>query len=547
MPDVVHEEVDKKIKALENKLKRDYERAGRECRRKLNAHLKRFEAKDKQKLKQLKRGEISKDEYDKWRYGQMMTGQRWQDMCDRLAEDLADTSRIARETIANEMPGVYAENINYSTFQVEKMTGLDTSFTLYDENTVRRIWKDNPQLMPDPADPDNELTAKEKRWYKKHINSAVMQGILQGESIPKIAKRMDVATGIGYRAAVRTARTSMTCAQNAGRLESYKRANDIGIPCRQMWLATLDGRTRHSHRALDGEVVDVGQEFSNECKYPGDPDCENPAEIYNCRCTTIAQIAGFEHEIDYQNSEEYLAWKGTKPVMPKQNGVLGKPLEHSEDDEYNELYEALKKQKVEYNEVKMLDHVESDDEIIDKIAGGDMTNGSCASLALCYIARKNGMDVIDFRGGKSQFFFSYQANLIRISEMKGRKVIKGKGKSPATVANDMLKQAEEGKIYYLCAGRHAAIVRKKDGVLQYLELQSPTDNGWKDFGSSPRKKLTSRFRCSSSSDYGRQAEMFDFMIDIDESDFATEEFQSLMGFINTDPDKQKKGVRGGLR
>lgn len=56
--------------------------------------------------------------------------------------------------------------------------------------------------------------------------------------------------------AIRTARTAVTGAQNAGRLDSYYAAEKMGIKCRKQWMATLDGRTRHSHAMLDGEIVD---------------------------------------------------------------------------------------------------------------------------------------------------------------------------------------------------------------------------------------------------------------------------------------------------
>lgn len=61
----------------------------------------------------------------------------------------------------------------------------------------------------------------------------------------------------------------------------------------QEWLATLDGRTRHSHAVLDGEQVAQDKKFSNGCRYPGDP--QGPAwEIYNCRCTLVAAIDGID-------------------------------------------------------------------------------------------------------------------------------------------------------------------------------------------------------------------------------------------------------------
>ena len=61
----------------------------------------------------------------------------------------------------------------------------------------------------------------------------------------------------------------MAAAQNAGRVNSYKRAQAMSVNLQQEWLATLDTHTRHSHRRLDGERVAVGEKFSNGCRWPG--------------------------------------------------------------------------------------------------------------------------------------------------------------------------------------------------------------------------------------------------------------------------------------
>lgn len=112
-----------------------------------------------------------------------------------------------------------------------------------------------------------------------------------------------------------------------------------------------------------------------------------------------------------------------------------------------------------------------------------------------------------------------------------------------TVGNRLLKQCEAEKEYYLCVGRHASIIKKlKDGTFQYLELQSRDRSGWTNFSSNPRNTLRDRFGCTPNlSSFG------DFMIDIAESNFSTDDFKSLLGYINTNADAQKKGADGGVK
>ena len=65
--------------------------------------------------------------------------------------------------------------------------------------------------------------------------------------------------------------------------------------------------------------------------------------------------------------------------------------------------------------------------IIEKLGGGDKTNGSCASVAFAYVGNKNGLDVTDFRGGGSQMIFSRSGNIEQIiktlSEDKNLKML----------------------------------------------------------------------------------------------------------------------------
>ena len=99
-------------------------------------------------------------------------------------------------------------------------------------------------------------------------------------------------TTMSRASAIRTARTAVTGAQNAGRMDSYKAAEGMGIKLKKQWLAALDNRTRHAHAMLDGQTVDTDKPFkvdSYELMYPGDRSAPGYL-VYNCRCTTIAVL-----------------------------------------------------------------------------------------------------------------------------------------------------------------------------------------------------------------------------------------------------------------
>ena len=127
-------------------------------------------------------------------------------------------------------------------------------------------------------------------WGKKQITASVTSSILQGKGVREIADDLQKRIETMERtSAIRTARTATTGAENAGRLDGILKAQARGIDAGKEWIATIDGRTRHSHLMVDGEVVPTEGKFSNGLRYPGDP--AGPGrEVYNCRYTMAADV-----------------------------------------------------------------------------------------------------------------------------------------------------------------------------------------------------------------------------------------------------------------
>jgi SPP1 gp7 family putative phage head morphogenesis protein len=326
---------EKMLNELEAKLHKEYLQATKEMTEKVDKYFAKFKDEDEKQKARYEKGEITKKEYTEWRKRKMLTGKRYTQMRDTLASDLTKTAQIAMKYVDNKAIDVYALNMNYETYNIEHETRVDTSFTLYNHDAVQRLIKENPELLPQPkVDVD-----KSERWNLQHIQSAITQGILQGESIPKIAKRMQRVTNMDRSAAIRNARTAMTGAQNGGRLDSMKRAQGRGIEVKKGWLATLDARTRDSHAAMDGEEVELDEKFSNGLRFPGDPN-GRPAEVYNCRCRMVHVFP--KYRTDWSNMENrntdklgdmtYQEWKDkhkakkTNKMETISKGVNGKNI-----------------------------------------------------------------------------------------------------------------------------------------------------------------------------------------------------------------------------
>ncbi len=224
---------------------------------------------------------------------------------------------------------------------------------------------------------------------------------------------------------------------------------------------------------------------------------------------------------------------------------LQKQIESSKiDTNKSETVKQLEKSKIEYNPVQMLNNNITEEEIIQKISGGDETRGSCSSLALTYIGNKNGLNVLDFRGGESQRFFSTPQNILKMCDELNIQYKMELNYNDNLGAMNLLNKVEEGNEYYLSTGAHATIVRKLNGQLQYLELQDKKDNGFKQFTSQTLKK---RFGCKQTHTIqGMKCKARSILIDLDEFE-NKEDFKEILGYINTLEDKQLKGANGSAK
>ena len=313
-------ETDKILKEVEKKINKEYAQAEKEIEAKLNDYFRRFEIKDKKWQEWVKSGKKTQAEYDRWRIGQMAVGERWADQKDMIAHELANVNNTAKALMKTSAADVYARNHNYATYEVEKGAKINTGYTLYSKETVVKLMTDDPDVLPAPGKKVAKAIAEGKaiKYDKQKLQSVMMQGILQGDSIPNLATRLSEAVGESDRkAAIRNARTMATRAQNAGRVDAHKRAEDMGVELVNMWLATFDNRTRTSHRELDHKTAPVGEDFENGLEYPGDPKGD-PEEIYNCRCSLRGVVKGLEpRAYKYRDTSvvgmTYDEWLDAKP------------------------------------------------------------------------------------------------------------------------------------------------------------------------------------------------------------------------------------------
>lgn len=290
-PDLAHRLTDKELAALEKRIASVYREAWDDLEKTVIDYFEQFVERD-EKMKKLigtvQNGkEWTERDYEQWRLAQIGRGERFDDLAVKVAERYTRANEAAVAYVNDATPGIYSLNRNYTAYTIEQVAG-DSGFTLWDEQTVKRLIVEQPELMPYYPPKKAVKRGIDLAYGKKQITASVTSGILQGKSIKGLADDLQSRINtMNHDSAIRTARTSVTGAQNAGRQDSFAAAAKMGVKVRKRWIATKDNRTRHDHGVADGQTVDYDQPFDvggYHLMFPGDPS--GPAhEIYNCRCT----------------------------------------------------------------------------------------------------------------------------------------------------------------------------------------------------------------------------------------------------------------------
>lgn len=303
MADKAHRLTDEKLEEMEKRLSAIYSRANKEIGERWKEYLveskaeidelqKAYElAKKGGDAKEIKKAGIALSRAKKDR---TLMDSRFKALTETTAAQLANVNKTALAYVNDKLPEVYSINYNALSQSVDGVGGY--SFALVDADTVKNLATTDKSLLP-----YKQLDEKaDIRWNVKKMNAEVLQGILQGEPMDKIAGRLSKVADMNETAAIRNARTMVTGAENKGRQDSYARAEADGIILQKEWISTNDSRTRHSHAALDGAIVDQDKKFDNGLMFPGDPN-GRPEEVWNCRCTVAAKVNGF-NKVQYNKS-----------------------------------------------------------------------------------------------------------------------------------------------------------------------------------------------------------------------------------------------------
>ena len=121
------------------------------------------------------------------------------------------------------------------------------------------------------------------------LNQIITDGYTSGKGINIIANMLTRRfEQLETWEARRIARTEIHNSHNQGVMRIYE---EVGVEYTQ-WIAANDDRVRESHEEIDGEIIRIGDKYSNGLSYPG--DTSGPIEEWiNCRCSNAPYVVPY--------------------------------------------------------------------------------------------------------------------------------------------------------------------------------------------------------------------------------------------------------------
>jgi hypothetical protein len=279
MADTAHYQTDLKLEEMEKRLSAIYSRAEKTVQKKMADYAKSIDEKSAELLQAYKDAETEDEKRKAKRayirfYRKLVKSKEFVSLSSTVADDLYRANVEASAYINLQTPSIYALNYNYINAEMAKDIDGFTPQEITD--TEAEKYSGYTQQTIDRK--------KDTAWNKENLKKSVLAGSLLLLGAYAIMKRSaNSAVEKNRNSASMHSEGMGTDAENKARLDGMYRASDIGVKVQKQWRATLDNRTRDSHRLLDSETIDLDDTFDNGLKYPREPGGAL-SEICNCRC-----------------------------------------------------------------------------------------------------------------------------------------------------------------------------------------------------------------------------------------------------------------------
>lgn len=274
-----------------------------------------------------KKGKIS--------YAQMTQYNRLNNLQNDIAKILSPVFKETNKNLKILTAQQYEESFFRHAWGVNQATRIDLKWGTLNPRQVAAAVGNNEQYQLVPIG-DRQMAAfhKELRYTALRklktngleiIGRTINQGFITGQSYTQMARGLrDAITKRFAYEYIRIARTEGQRAAVLGQQKTYNIAKNKGVQLTEVWDATLDGRTRPDHGALDGKKKSDPEKgwwaYITCGRRPFHAWVRGPLRSgvacfdINCRCRVRGEIEGYSPQLrrirdegvqPYQNYEQW--------------------------------------------------------------------------------------------------------------------------------------------------------------------------------------------------------------------------------------------------
>lgn len=207
----------------------------------------------------------------------------------QLAEQAKKLGNIDLEHTTKILKDIYKESYYTTAFLIDKGIETTLDFALLNPKMVEAAVN-----VPIEGKMFSDRIWKNKELLVNRVRQSVERGIIQGQSVDKLARDIKNNFGSSAYESQRLVRTEVGRVMGEAQKNIYESSNVIK---KIMWDATLDSKTRPEHAELDSKTWDID-----------DPNRKYAPDGVNCRCATIPIIDGWSPTKKREN-------QGEKPII----------------------------------------------------------------------------------------------------------------------------------------------------------------------------------------------------------------------------------------
>lgn len=213
------------------------------------------------------------------------------------------------ETVSDYLANSYHDGFIGTMYDLHGQ-GIPLIFPIDQEAVVSAVMQETKL-----SEPLYTAMGKDIADLRKKITGEISRGLSSGQMYGDISRNIASWARIPKNNAIRIARTEAHRIQCKATADAQFRAKEKGADVVKQWDASLDGKTRTTHREMDGQIRELDEPFEangHKAMHPG--AFGRPEEDINCRCALLQRAR-------WALGNDYTKWSADAPIIADKDGT----------------------------------------------------------------------------------------------------------------------------------------------------------------------------------------------------------------------------------